>query len=379
MLSLPRSATPLTLGTAVSGTLNPGTPRPSTASPARPARRCSSTTRPLPGTAVNLLLIDPYNNRSQPQLAPRCGPLTLTAGGTYYLLVDGRIVVAGQLPVPADRHFDRTALLRHDDERHASAPPRQPTSTPSPARPASAFYFEEPERFQRLLLAPPGYLNGPNNQLITSSLTSAHDLTATLPIAAPTRWSSPTPGTAAREPTASRPSRTSTRPRLDPGPGGDRHDRQPGRRGHLHLHRLGRPADLFDGLGSATARLSRRAHRPLRQPSSTSNRPSATGPLHPEPCRDLHPDHLRLGTSGAYDFALDDARRRRRSRLATGTGRPAARWPPASATNLYQFSGTGRRAIYFEGLEDSPPPPPSPTSTARPTATSRTLPGVSVR
>ena len=62
----------------------------------------------------------------------------------------------------------------------------------------------------------------------------------------------------------------------DPGHRGDRDDRQPGRLGHLHLHRHGRPADLLRRPRLGQFLLVRRADRPVRHQLSSTTRPAPT-------------------------------------------------------------------------------------------------------
>ena len=90
MLELPGSATPLTLGSTVSGTLNPGSTTVLYSFTGAPGQRLFLDNQTTIGNAVNILLIDPYNNQgSSINSNSDAGPLNLTSAGTYYVLVDG--------------------------------------------------------------------------------------------------------------------------------------------------------------------------------------------------------------------------------------------------------------------------------------------------
>ena len=89
MLDLPSSATALTLGSLVSGTLNPGTTAVVYDFSGTVGQRLFFDNQTA-SSSVNLLLIDPYNNQLfNVSSGSDGGPLTLTATGTYYVLVDG--------------------------------------------------------------------------------------------------------------------------------------------------------------------------------------------------------------------------------------------------------------------------------------------------
>ncbi len=76
--------------------------------------------------------------------------------------------------------------------------------------------------------------------------------------------------------------------------------------------------------------------------------------------------------TGAYAFTLDDASTATTIALTAGSGTTeSGTLTTGLSTNLYQFSGTAGQSLYFESLKDSPADGAGLSSTAQPTAMSR--------
>src|SRR5271157_5313779 len=90
MLDLPAAATSLSFDTPVSGTLNPGATTLVYSFTGTPGQKLFLDNLTTVGNAVNLRLLDPYNNQVfNIGSSSDSGLFDVTNGGTYYLLVDG--------------------------------------------------------------------------------------------------------------------------------------------------------------------------------------------------------------------------------------------------------------------------------------------------
>ena len=347
--SLAEAASPLTLGTAVSGDLNPGPATAVYSFNGFAGQRLFLDDQTTPGTSVSLLLTDPYNNQVlNLNSAQDGGPLTLTAGGTYNLLVVG----ASSSPVNYQFRLTDTSTV-------PLAFGTTVNGTLSPASAAAVYTFVgmSGERVDfHGLSESNGYsgaswrLIGPNNQLITTSPFGA-DLTATLPIVG--TYTLVLSNANSSPPTYSFEAFQSVNPStsLTLGQEVTGNLTNPGDEATYTF--TGAPGQRvgFNRIGS-NSKLSLQLTDPFG--GLVFSQGTNLGIAGPYTLAWAGTYTLTLAGSGPYDFVLDDAAMATPIALGTGTGTTTSgTLATGLSTRLYQFSGLAGEVVYFQGQQDS--------------------------
>ncbi len=353
------TATALTLGTAVSGTLNPGYTTVAYSFTGTAGQHLFLDNQTTTSNSVNLLVIDPYNNTIVDISASSDGgPLTLTASGTYYVLVDGessssvtyqfRMIDTSTVPLSFGTTTTGTVTI---------ATQADPYSFTGSA--GEKVYLEAITDLGGEYYSESWYLYGPNNAYITSGY-FGDDFTTTLPtngyytliVYNNGYYASGTYSFEAFQnvnPTAALTLGTEVSGTItNPGDAAT----------YTFTGTVGENV-YYDGLASGSPYIYAELTDPYGDvvfyPNSSSTDEGPFTLTYSGTYTLTISSYSTYRGTGAYAFTLYNTSSATSITLTSGSGTTeTGTLATGLSTNLYQFSGTAGQSLYFETLKDSP-------------------------
>ncbi len=342
----------------MSGTLNPGLTTVAYSFTGTAGQRLFLDNQTTAGTAVNLLLIDPYNNEvTSIGSSSDYGPFSITNGGTYYILVDGqsasavsygfRLTDTSTVPISFGTTINGTVTTATQSDVYSF------TGTAG-----ERVYFRNLSDTNGVTGAI-WYLYGPTNQLITDTYIG-YDLAAMLPsngtyslvVDNTTSYSTGNYSFEAFEnvnPTVSGTTLPVTASGTIANPGDEATYTFTGSAGQRIF---------VNGFAASISGLDAMLTDPYGNTIFNSSASSNGGPYTLTVPGTYTLTVYSSGTTratGSYDVVVEDVATAAPITLTAGSGATVSGTLATGLTaNLYSISGTAGERIYLEGLSDSP-------------------------